>query len=165
MEEMTTMFNADQLSGLMAGGILGIFLGGMFVLQIALEILQIIGGWKVFNKFGEPGWKAIIPFYNFYVEYKYTWKPMMALPVCILGIGGGIAMQYVAEGSALQMIFSLAFLVGWVLSLVGFHKLSKAFGKGIGFTIGMVLLPGIFRIILGFGKAQYVGNSSVTEQK
>lgn len=164
-EEMTTMFNADQLSGLMASGILGIFFGGMFVLQIALEILQIIGGWKVFNKFGEPGWKAIIPFYNFYVEYKYTWKPMMALPVCILGIGGGIAMQYVAEGSALQMIFSLAFLVGWVLSLVGFHKLSKAFGKGIGFTIGMVLLPGIFRIILGFGKAQYVGNSSVTEQK
>ena len=164
-EEMTTMFNADQLSGLMAGGILGIFLGGMFVLQIALEILQIIGGWKVFNKFGEPGWKAIIPFYNFYVEYKYTWKPMMALPVFILGIGGGIAMQCVAEGSALQMIFSLAFLVGWVLSLVGFHKLSKAFGKGIGFTIGMVLLPGIFRIILGFGKAQYVGNSSVTEQK
>ena len=164
-EEMTTMFNADQLSGLMAGGILGIFLGGMFVLQIALEILQIIGGWKVFNKFGEPGWKAIIPFYNFYVEYKYTWKPMMALPVFILGIGGGIAMQCVAEGSALQMIFSLAFLVGWILSLVGFHKLSKAFGKGIGFTIGMVLLPGIFRIILGFGKAQYVGNSSVTEQK
>ena len=79
--------------------------------------------------------------------------------------GGGIAMQCVAEGSALQMIFSLAFLVGWILSLVGFHKLSKAFGKGIGFTIGMVLLPGIFRIILGFGKAQYVGNSSVTEQK
>ena len=39
MEEMTTMFNAEQLSGLMAAGILGIFLGGMFVLQIALEIL------------------------------------------------------------------------------------------------------------------------------
>lgn len=156
--------SVDMLSGIMVGGILAVFAFGQIV-SFVMAVLEIIGGWKVFNKFGEPGWKAIIPFYNYYVEYKYTWKPVMALPVIILGIGCGVAMQCVAEGSALQMIFSLAFLVGWVFSIVGFHKLSKAFGKGIGFTIGMVLFPGIFRMILGFGKAQYVGNSSVTEQK
>ena len=154
----------DMLSGIIVGGILAVFAFGQIV-SFVMAVLEIIGGWKVFNKFGEPGWKAIIPFYNYYVEYKYTWKPVMALPVIILGIGGGIAMQCVAEGSALQMIFSLAFLVGWVFSIVGFHKLSKAFGKGIGFTIGMVLFPGIFRMILGFGKAQYVGNSSATAQE
>lgn len=156
--------SVDMLSGILVGGILAVFVFGEIV-SLIMAILEIIGGWKVFQKFGEPGWKAIIPFYNFYVEYKYTWKPIMALPVIILGIGGGIAMECVAEGSVLQTVFSLVFLVGWVFSIVGFHKLSKAFGKGIGFTIGMVLFPGIFRIILGFGKAQYVGNSSVTEQK
>lgn len=156
--------SVDMLSGILVGGILAVFAFGQ-ISSFVMAILEIIGGWKLFNKFGEPGWKAIIPFYNYYVEYKYTWKPIMALPVTILGIGCGVAMEYAAEGSALQMVLSLAFLVGWVFSIVGFHKLSKAFGKGIGFTIGMVLFPGIFRMILGFGKAQYVGNTSVTAQE
>ena len=36
-------------------------------------------------------------------------------------------------------------------------KLAKAYGKGIGFTIGLILLPNIFQIILGFGSSKYVG--------
>jgi maltodextrin utilization protein YvdJ len=30
------------------------------------------------------------------------------------------------------------------------------FGKGGGFTVGLLLLPGIFHCILGFGSAQYL---------
>ena len=33
--------------------------------------------------------------------------------------------------------------------------LAKAFNQGVGFGIGLLLLPFIFQLILGFGNAQY----------
>ena len=39
----------------------------------AIGILSLVAFWFIFEKFGEPGWKAVIPFYNTYIWYKYTW--------------------------------------------------------------------------------------------
>ena len=36
------------------------------------------------------------------------------------------------------------------------HGLSKAFGKDVGFTIGLLLLPFIFIPLLALGSAEYV---------
>ena len=44
-------------------------------------------------------------------------------------------------GASADMISGI--LADWAFSIAGFHKLSRAFGKSIGFTIGMVLFPGI----------------------
>ena len=38
-----------------------------------------------------------------------------------------------------------------------FIKFAKAFGKGIGFGIGLVFLNTIFVLILGLGDAEYIG--------
>ena len=38
--------------------------------------------------------------------------------------------------------------------------LTKAFGKGVGFAVGLILLPFIFMPVLGFGDAQYVGTKT-----
>lgn len=149
-------FNVDQISGMLVGGILAVGALGS-VISLVMSILTIIGGWKMFRKFGEPGWKAIIPFYNTWVEYGYTWKAVMAIPVIVLGFGGGILMKIAEAGSALQIIASLVFLAGWVLTIIAYYKRCKAFGHGIGFTIGHVIAPGILTIILGFGKSQYIG--------
>jgi hypothetical protein len=46
---------------------------GYSLLGLAVAVLAIIGMWKVFEKAGEPGWAAIIPFYNSYVLFKITW--------------------------------------------------------------------------------------------
>ena len=35
------------------------------------------------------------------------------------------------------------------------NALAKAFNQGVGFGIGLLLLPFIFQLILGFGSAQY----------
>ena len=102
-------FNVDQISGMLVGGILAVGAMGS-VISLVMSILTIIGGWKMFRKFGEPGWKAIIPFYNTWVEYRYTWKAVMAIPVIVLGFGGGILMKIAEAGSALQIIASLVFL-------------------------------------------------------
>lgn len=45
----------------------------MFVFILAIAILVIVAMWKIFQKAGEPGWKAIIPFYNSYTMYKIVW--------------------------------------------------------------------------------------------
>ena len=42
------------------------------------------------------------------------------------------------------------------------NSLAKAFGKDVGYTVGLLFLPTIFYMILGFGKAEYVGKESVS---
>lgn len=50
---------------------------GMFIvigiISLALLVLTIIAMWKMFEKAGEPGWAALIPFYNAYVLFKISW--------------------------------------------------------------------------------------------
>ena len=52
-------------------------------------------------------------------------------------------------------------IVGAIASLVMFvmiwHGVSKGFGKGAGFTVGLILLHPIFVLILAFGDAQFTG--------
>ena len=42
------------------------------VLSIAIIVISYIGMWKCFEKAGEKGWKAIIPFYNYAILYKIS---------------------------------------------------------------------------------------------
>ena len=36
-------------------------------------------------------------------------------------------------------------------------RMAKAYGKGTGFAIGLILLPNLFQLILAFGSSEYVG--------
>lgn len=153
----------EQVSGMLVGGMLVLVAIGS-VFSTVMAVLTIIGSWKLFVKFGEPGWKCLIPFYNLWIEFGYTWKPLMMIPVYVLCLGSGIVTQVAQAGSALQIIASLAFLVGVVFYIIAQHKLSKAFGHGVGFTLGLIFFSGIFTIILGFGKSQYVGNTATGAQ-
>ena len=57
----------------MAGAVAVLFIL-MFILVIfAICIVMIIAEWKLFKKAGQPGWAAIVPFYNAYVLTKITW--------------------------------------------------------------------------------------------
>ena len=49
-------------------------------------------------------------------------------------------------------------IIAVVLSFKQSMKLSKAFGRGAGFGIGLFLLGPVFRLILGFGSARYEGH-------
>lgn len=71
-----------------------------------------------------------------------------------------------SSGSAIVSV--LAYVVDIAVVVIGImalHKLSKAFGHGAGFTVGLVLLSPIFILILAFGSSQYVGNTTVTAEK
>ena len=109
-------------------------LGFMFSLAaIIFGILVIIGMWKVFTKAGEPGWMSLIPFLNTYKLYKIAW-------------GNG-------------WLFLLGFIpiVNIVVYIMVSIKMARAFGMGTGFAVGLILLPSIFYLILGFGDSVYYG--------
>lgn len=129
-------------------------LGTVFILVIGWYILQAVAYWKIFEKAGEPGWKAIIPFYNTYTQYKFTWNTRI-LDCLIGGIVGGI-LQEATEGIP-SLLGTLIMLIVAIFNIISLNKLAKAFGHGVGFTIGLFFLNPIFMLILGFSGDEYIG--------
>ena len=103
------------------------------IVGLVVGILLLIAAWKILEKAGEPGWKAIIPFYNMYTLVK------------------------IADGNGLKFLLLCIPIVGFIYDIIFSIKLAKAFGKGTGFGIGLFLLPNVFTLILGFGSAEYQG--------
>ena len=103
----------------------------MVLLYLGLIILVIAGIWKVFTKAGQPGWAAIIPIYNLYILLRIACKP------------------------GWWLVLFLIPLVNIIVIIIVTSDLSRNFGKGTGFTIGLILLPFIFYPILGFSNAKY----------
>lgn len=139
--------------------VMAAFAAAAAVLSVAVivwYVLLVIANWRIFTKAGEAGWKSIIPVYNMYISYKISWNTMMfwimlavmALNIIFSAIGGTAA--------AVGKIFAVA---SAVIMIAQSYKLAKAFGHGVGFTIGLVILNPIFLLILGFGSSQYIGKS------
>jgi hypothetical protein len=107
--------------------------GIVMLIQLALLAICIAGVWKTFAKAGQPGWAAIIPVFNAYVMLKVVNRPWWWLILFFIPV------------------------VNLIMYIIVMLDLAKAFGKSIGFAIGLILLCPIFVCILGFGNAQYVG--------
>ena len=127
-------------------------LGGMYLMiAFAWWLLQIIANWRIFTKAGEAGWKSIIPIYGDYISYKIAWQPAYFWLTLVLGIVSS-CLQGTLETNDSLMISILA-----IISIMYSVKLARAFGRGTGFAIGLIFLPPIFMLILGFGDDRYYG--------
>ena len=107
---------------------------GMVLLYLAVLVVIIIAEWKIYEKGGQPGWAVLIPFYNIYVLLKLVGRPGWWL---------------------LLLIFVP--IVNIIIAIIVLNDLSKSFGQGVGFTLGLIFLLPIFVLILGFGDYKYVG--------
>ncbi len=134
-------------------------LGGMYLIfAFVWWILQIIANWNIFTKAGEAGWKSLIPIYGDYVSYKIAWQTSYFWLSFILGIVASyVSSANLNESMFLTVIATLLRIVIAVINIMYCVKLSRAFGHGIGFAIGLILLQPIFLLILGFGSDQYYG--------
>lgn len=132
------------------------FLASMFIFYVVFYIFYAIGGYRMFQKFGEPGWKAFIPFYGTYVQYCKVWNPTMGLVIVVLNLISTFGSNN-AEGVAALVILA-ACIASIVISIMGNVRLSKCFGHGTGFALGLTFLQPIFILILGFGGDEYLGN-------
>lgn len=134
-------------------------LGGIYLIfALVWWILQIVANWNIFTKAGEAGWKSLIPIYGDYISYKIAWQTSYFWLSFILGIVASyVSSANLNESMFLTVIATLLRIVIAVINIIYCVKLSKAFGHGIGFAIGLILLQPIFLLILGFGSDQYYG--------
>lgn len=118
--------------------------GGVFLLAlIFFYILFALPVWGTYQKAspqGDPAWAAFVPIYNFIVLLRVagrpkTWAWFLLLPL-------------------VPYLGSLALVI---ISIFILNDVSKSFGHGGGFTVGLVLLPVIFWFILWLGKSTYLG--------
>ncbi len=103
----------------------------MFVIWFAVLVLMIISMWKIYVKAGQPGWASIIPIYNIIVWLQMINKPLWWIVLLFIPF------------------------VNFIVIIMMYHELSKVFGKGVGYTIGMIFLGIIFLPMLAFGSAVY----------
>lgn len=141
----TTTSSADIATVL--GAAVGGFLGVIIVIGLAIVVLQIVANWKLFVKAGEKGWKSIIPFYNTAILYK------------ISGMSPWLVLLYL--GMFIPVINVFVAIAFAVFNLYQPINLAKGFKKSTGFTVGMIMLPFIFNLILGLGSSEYVGFDEV----
>lgn len=116
---------------------LGAAFGGIFVFLmlvfLAVGIVGLVSMWKIFEKAGYAGWKALIPIYNMYCLFEMTW------------------------GNGWLFLLCLVPLVNIVVLVVTYVKLAQAFGQSGLFAVGLLLLSVVFMPILAFGAAEYQG--------
>ena len=104
-------------------GLIPIILLSFFGLTVlAVRISRYI----IFSKFGQAGWKALIPVFNLFVFTKIASKPPW------------------------WVVIYFIFPIGFILSSL---QISKLFDKKIFFAIGLILLPIAFYPLLVFSKS------------
>lgn len=110
----------------------GVGLAGMLISLIA-TVLILASWWKLFVKYGKKGWESLIAGYNFVIMLEMTEQPIWTYFLFLIPFVN------------IYLVFKLAI------------RLAKVYGKGVGFGVGLILLPIVFFPILAFSKAEYVG--------
>lgn len=103
------------------------------IVALTICLLLVIANRRIFSKAGEAGWKSIVPIYASYILFKIMY------------------------GNGWKFLFLLVPILDVIIMILQPFRLSKAFGKGGGFGLGMLFFPNIFTLILGFGSAEYSG--------
>lgn len=132
----TTQFNNNTSTGTLNPTVYWLLLSYALV----VSIISIVSFWRIFQKAGRPGWAILVPFYNAVVELQIVginpWWLLLILVAFIPIIGG---------------------LVVFAASVYLSYRYALVFGKGVGFTVLLVLLPFIGYPMLAFGDAKYRG--------
>ena len=127
--------------------------------RILCFIISAIGYSKIFQKAGEARWKAFIPYCNDFVCFKFAWKTKLFWPVLISSL-----LIYFLPGSD-YLITGLLIWVCIIIDIVLNIKLdicvANSFGKSKGWGVLLFFFPLIISLILGYGKAEYIGNTTI----
>ena len=140
---------------IVVGGL--ILVAGIFAAIMALGVIRYlltaIGYSKMYRKAGEAGWKAFIPVYNTYNNYKISWTgKMFFLSAALYILVTALSNSAMLAAQLAVIAAGIALLVVTVKQNV---KMAKLFGKGAGTGIALIFFPGITSLILGLGKAEF----------
>ena len=120
-------------------------------------ILQSLAYFFILRKMGLKKWTAVIPFLAERQFTKVLFRKMRTFyrPFVIAAILG-IAAYYLDPAVGMGRLYMwVAYVVYGIFLIRLYWRLGKSMGKGKLYRILMILLPPIFLIILGLGKAHY----------
>lgn len=100
-------------------------------LALLMTGFAITGMWLTFEKARQPGWAALVPFYNLIVIARVAGAPMWTVLLYFVPV--------------LNVFAALAHAFG----------ISKRFGKTPLFGLGLSFVPFLFWPALGMGSARY----------
>jgi hypothetical protein len=112
----------------------------MIIIWVIVMLFLIASEWKIFTKAGKPGWAILIPIYNIIVFLQIVGRPVWWIILLLIPV------------------------VNFIILIILVNDLSKSFGKGVGYTLGLLFLGIIFVPLLGFGSAEYVGPGGSSAQ-
>jgi len=141
--------------------VLAVLVVGCMIIGIVFLITFIInkvGDYLVFKKVGEAPHKCFIPCYSEYMSYNYAGIPlvyflMWILPIAYLIISS--VLQQNNNNDALNIVSIVYSVIVLFIYAYKCYRISKRFGHGIGWTIGLFFLWPFFKLALGMGKSQY----------
>jgi hypothetical protein len=108
--------------------------GGTILLWTVLGIIIFgLPYFGIFRKAGKPGWLGFIPIANIIVLLQVIGRPVWWILLFLIPI------------------------VNIVILVLVDYDLSKSFGHGGWFTVGLIFLSWIFLMILAFGSSTYRG--------
>jgi len=136
----------------------GVLVGAMAMCFLVWTVCSIIANIHIFRKAGERGWKSFVPIYNSYITYKISWRPLWFWISGLLFVAS-MVLDHLSHNKVLDTIAIVVMVAAALVHVVGLHRLSKAFGHGLPFTLGLILLHPVFILILGLGGSEYQGNS------
>jgi hypothetical protein len=110
-----------------------------FLVGLAIAAFYIYTLWKIFEKAGKPGWAAIIPIYNLIVLLEIVGRPIWWVVLFLIPV------------------------VSFIISIIVAMDLSKSFGHGALYGLGLAFLSFIFGPILAFGGDTYQGPSALQQ--
>lgn len=129
-------------------------------------MLTIIGQMFTNKKAGRPMWHALVPILNIYTRANIggCQKNFIGILVGLLGsvLFGTAGAVLSGVNETLGLVAALTSFPFAIVALIFVFKMeasiASSFGKGKGFSVGLVLLPFIFNPILGFSKnIEYTG--------
>ncbi len=135
--------------------VIGAFTIVAILILVILAVINVVARWKMVKKMGGAGWSQIVPVYS---EWVLSSAAGCAQALCI-AFTALDAVSYLfgaIDGDSFQMLAGACGVALFVIRCIVLNQVAKRFGKGTGFTVGLVILPTIFYAILGFGSAQPV---------
>jgi hypothetical protein len=126
---LQTVTSPDQAAA--AAGAVGGLLGG--IVGYLLTTIPLYGVFKKAAHPDAPAWGAFVPIYNYYCLTKVVGRPWWWLLLLLVPV------------------------VQVVAGIVLLHDLSRSFGHGAGFTVGLFLLTFVFLFVLWLGSSRYHG--------
>ena len=157
-DEFNAQFTTDEERAAAAVGLLAIFAGfGLIgcIIAFVCWLIKSIALWKAFKKAWEAGWKAIIPIYHYYIEYKISGMKNWFWYGILIAVLMWIIAACMPDQQ--ELLTNIGSAIVWIIYIVVTFKFARKFGWGVFTSILFVLFYPICILILGFGSSKYEG--------